>query len=112
MRPWALDPLEADFNEPALVTFGHSPIEGWTILSFAPPETVAFAWEPSAARALCHAMIERLPATALAELLRSIEELDEYYSRPVSVAPTKHTRTVTTVQGEKHAPPVLDLTES
>jgi len=108
---WALDPLDAEFGEPEFVTGGHPSAGNWTVLRFERPQTVAFPWEPSGIRALCHGLLERLPSEALPQLLRTIEELGEYYALPISVTPTSHLKTVNSLQGKKHAPPVLDLAE-
>lgn len=61
---------------------------------------------------LCHILVEQVPADALPELFRSIQEIDAYYSRPIDVTPTQTIRVVTAKAGSRHAPPRLDLAEA
>lgn len=111
MTLWALSPRDADWAEPHPVTHAVSPTHLWTLLSFDPPETVAWPFPTSTFKAICHALIEDLPPAAFPELLRMLNELDGYYSLPVSVTPSSHLRRAETHSRERRKPPVFDLTE-
>ena len=56
-------------------------------------------------------LVDRLSEAALPELIRTIRDLEDYYSRPVTVTPASRTVQVTSKQGKRVAAPVLSLSE-
>ena len=109
---WALDPLEAALRQPLRITFGFGPELRWSTLWFEPLETSAWPVQSSGIRLLCHLLVERVPVDVLPQLARAIEDLQDYYSRPISVTPDETIRRRTGRAGGRSNPPAIELAEA